>query len=126
VFNERAIFGVGHGLSPLCLFQQHHSGASNDLFQLPNCEHDFTLSNRFEKARYFASYLGLCPGIHSSGLSSQTLGITKAGNKHLRCLLIEAAQAMSRSQICGKKSLRLLARQKDMNPLVIAYADRAT
>jgi hypothetical protein len=60
------------------------------------------------------------------GLSSQTLGITKAGNKHLRCLLIEAAQAMSRSQICGKKSLRLLARQKDMNPLVIAYADRAT
>ena len=82
--------------------------------------------NRFEKARYFASYLGLCPGIHSSGLSSQTLGITKAGNKHLRCLLIEAAQAMSRSQICGKKSLRLLARQKDMNPLVVAYADRAT
>ena len=82
--------------------------------------------NRFEKASYFASYLGLCPGIHSSGLSSQTLGITKAGNKNLRCLLIEAAQAMSHSQICGKKSLRLLARQKDMNPSVVAYADRAT
>ena len=82
--------------------------------------------NRFEKARYFSSYLGLCPGVHSSGLSSQTLGITKAGNKNLRCLLIEAAQAMSRSQICGKKSLRLLARQKDMNPLVVAYADKAT
>ena len=82
--------------------------------------------NRFEKASYFASYLGLCPGIHSSGLSSQTLGITKAGNKHLRCLLIEAAQSMSHSQICGKKSLRLLARQKDVNPLVVAYADRAT
>jgi len=82
--------------------------------------------NRFEKARYFASYLGLCPGIHSSGLSSQTLGITKAGNKNLRCLLIEAAQAMSRSQLCGKKSLRLLTRQKDMDPLVVSYADRAT
>jgi transposase len=82
--------------------------------------------NRFEKASYFASYLGLCPGIHSSGLSSQTLGITKAGNKNLRCLLIEAAQSMSHSQICGKKSLRLLARQKDMNPLIVAYADKAT
>lgn len=82
--------------------------------------------NRFEKANYFASYLGLCPGVHSSGLSSQKLGITKAGNKNLRRLLIEAAQSMSHSQKCGKKSLRLLARQKDMNPLVIAYADKAT
>lgn len=81
--------------------------------------------NRFEKASYFTSYLGLCPGTHSSGLSNQSLGITKAGNKNLRCLLIEAAQAMGRSQICGKKSLRLQARQKDMNPLVIAYADKA-
>jgi len=82
--------------------------------------------NRFEKASYFASYLGLCPGVHASGLSSQPLGITKAGNKNLRCLLIESAHAMSRSQICGKKSVRLLARQKDMTPLVVAYADRAT
>ncbi|AEE15538.1 IS110 family transposase [Treponema brennaborense] len=82
--------------------------------------------NRFEKATYFASYLGLCPGIHASGLSSQNRGITKAGNKHLRCLLIEAAQSMSHSQLCGKKSLRLLARQKDMNPLIVFYADKAT
>jgi transposase len=82
--------------------------------------------SRFEKATYFASYLGLCPGIHASGLSNQSRGITKAGNSHLRCLLIEAAQAMSHSQLCGKKSLRLLARQKDMNPLVVAYADKAT
>jgi transposase len=82
--------------------------------------------NRFKKASYFSSYLGLCPGVHSSGLSNQTLGITKAGNKNLRRLLIEAAQAMSHSQKCGKKSLRILARQKGMNPLVVAYADRAT
>ncbi|NLL06889.1 MAG: IS110 family transposase, partial [Clostridiaceae bacterium] len=81
--------------------------------------------NRFEKASYFASYLGLCPGIHASGLSSQNLGITKTGNKNLRRLLIESAQSMSHSQICGKKSLRLLARQKNMDPLIIAYADRA-
>ncbi len=84
---------------------------------------DFT---RFEKATYFASFLGLAPGIHASGLSSQNRGITKAGNSHLRCLLIEAAQSMSHSQLCGKKSLRLMAKQKDMNPLVVAYADKAT
>lgn len=82
--------------------------------------------NRFEKANYFASYLGLCPGVHSSGLSTQNLGITKAGNKNLRRLLIEAAQSMSHSQICGKKSLRLLARQNGMNPTIVAYADKAT
>jgi len=82
--------------------------------------------NRFEKATFFASYLGLCPGVHSSGLSTQNMGITKAGNKNLRRLLIEAAQSMSHSQKCGKKSLRILARQKDMDPLVIAYADKAT
>jgi len=44
VLKDRAIFGLGHWLSPLCLFQQQHSGASNDLFQLTNCELYFTLS----------------------------------------------------------------------------------
>ena len=82
--------------------------------------------SRFAKATYFASFLGLSPGLHSSGLSNQKLGITKAGNKNLRRLLIEAAQSMSHSQIGGKKSQRLLARQKDMDPLVITYADKAT
>jgi transposase len=81
--------------------------------------------NRFEKANYFASYLGLCPGLHSSGLSKQNRGITKAGNTNLRRLLIEAAQSMSHSQKCGKKSQRLLARQKGQDPTIIAYADKA-
>lgn len=82
--------------------------------------------NRFEKASHFANYLGLCPGVHSSGLSSQILGITKAGNGNLRCLLIEASQSLGHSLICGKKSQRILARQKGMDPSIVAYADRAT
>ena len=81
---------------------------------------------RFEKASHFANYLGLCPGVHSSGLSSQNLGITKAGNGNLRRLLIEASQAQGHSLKCGKKSLRILARQKGMDPSIVAYADRAT
>jgi toxin ParE1/3/4 len=42
--NRRAIFG--HWLSPLCLFHQQHSGASNDLSQQPNCGLDSTLLER--------------------------------------------------------------------------------
>lgn len=84
---------------------------------------DFT---RFEKANYFASYLGLCPGLHSSGLTNQNRGITKSGNTNLRRLLIEAAQSMSHSQKCGKKSQRLLSKQRGQDPTIIAYADKAT
>lgn len=80
---------------------------------------------RFEKASHFANYLGLCPGVHSSGLSSQNLGITKAGNGNLRRLLIEASQALGHSLVCGKKSQRILARQRGMDPSIVAYADRA-
>ena len=82
--------------------------------------------HRFEKASHFANYLGLCPGVHSSGLSSQNLGITKAGNGNLRRLLIEATQSLGHSLICGKKSQRILARQKGMDPSIVAYTDRAT
>jgi len=81
---------------------------------------------RFDRASHFANYLGLCPGVHSSGLSSQNLGITKAGNSNLRRLLIEAAQAQGHSLKYAKKSLRILARQKGMDPSIVAYADRAT
>jgi hypothetical protein len=43
----------------------------------------------------------------------------------LRLLLIEGANSTLRSHIYGKKSKRLLARQKGNDPDVIAYADRA-
>ena len=43
VFKERAILGSGYWLSPLCLWYKPHFWASNDLFQLPNCELDYTL-----------------------------------------------------------------------------------
>ena len=41
---------------------------------------------RFASAQKYASYLGLVPGEHSSGEDQTRLGITKAGNKHLRTL----------------------------------------
>ena len=66
--------------------------------------------NRFATAEKFASYIGLVPGEDSSGDEQVKLGITKAGNRHLRILLIEAAQCYGRSQV-GYKSKDLRARQ---------------
>ena len=47
--------------------------------------------SRFGSASAFASWLGLVPSEHSSGGSERRGGITKAGNKHARRLLVEAA-----------------------------------
>lgn len=46
---------------------------------------------RFATASGFAAWMGLVPSEHSSGESRFRGGITKAGNKHLRKLLVEAA-----------------------------------
>lgn len=79
---------------------------------------------RFASADKFAAYLGLVPGEDSSGDDRTRLGITKAGNRHLRMLLMEAAQCYGRGQI-GYKSKALKVRQADNTPQVIAYADKA-
>ena len=79
---------------------------------------------RFASAEKFASYIGLVPGEDSSGDDQTRLGITKAGNSHLRMLLTEAAQCYSKGQI-GYKSKALKARQAGNAPQVIAYADKA-
>ena len=79
---------------------------------------------RFGDAQHFASYLGLTPGEDSSGPDKNHLSITKAGNRHVRMLLIEAAQCFGRGQI-GYKSKALKKRQEGNAPAVIAYADRA-
>ena len=47
--------------------------------------------SRFRNARSFAAWLGLTPSEHSSGEKVARGGITKAGNKHLRRVLVESA-----------------------------------
>ena len=47
--------------------------------------------SRFRNARSFAAWVGLTPSEHSSGESDRRGAITKAGNKHLRKTLVEAA-----------------------------------
>ena len=79
---------------------------------------------RFAKGNTYAAFLGLVPGEHSSSNSVNRLGISKAGNKHLRCLLIEAARGICKGAI-GYKSKTLRSRQNGQAPEIIAYADKA-
>ncbi|MCM1343213.1 MAG: IS110 family transposase [Muribaculaceae bacterium] len=79
---------------------------------------------RFAKGNVYAAYLGLVPGEHSSSDSINRLGITKAGNSHLRLLLIEAAGGICRGAV-GHKPKDMRVRQNGNSAEVIAYADRA-
>lgn len=49
---------------------------------------------RFPTARHFASYLGLTPREHSSGLSRRLGRISKRGDTYLRMLLVHGARAV--------------------------------
>ena len=79
---------------------------------------------RFAKGNTYAAFLGLAPGEHSSSTSINRLGISKTGNAHLRCLLIEAAMSICKGAI-GHKSKELRSRQNGQSAEVIAYADKA-
>ena len=67
------------------------------------------------------AFLGLIPREHSSGGTEQRGGITKAGNGHVRRLLIEAAWHYRHRP--GVKSLS--KRREGAPPEVIALADKA-
>lgn len=57
---------------------------------------------RFPSARHFASYLGLTPREHSSGLTRRLGAISKRGDVYLRMLLIHGARAV----LCTAGSLK--------------------
>lgn len=80
---------------------------------------------RFASADQFASYLGLCPGEHSSGLKENKKGITKAGNSHCRRVLCESANSIAKTNPY-KKSKNLISRQKGIPADIVAYADRGS
>jgi transposase len=79
---------------------------------------------RFANAQKFTAYLGLVPGENTSGDDQNRLGITKAGNRHVRLLLTETAQSYARGKV-GYKSKELKSRQAGNSPEIIAYADKA-
>ena len=79
---------------------------------------------RFKKGNIYAAFLGLVPGEDSSGDKTKRLGLSKAGNSHLRLLLIEAARGICKGAV-GHKSRELRSRQAGNRAEVISYADKA-
>lgn len=79
--------------------------------------------NRFPSADHFAGYIGLIPGEHSSSDNINKLGITKAGNTHVRRVLVEATQGYVHGAV-GYKSIELKKRQEGKDPKVVQYADK--
>lgn len=59
---------------------------------------------------------------HASGDNDSRYGITKSGNRHLRRLLCEAAQAYTRGA-AGYKSKDLKQRQSLCSSEIVLYAD---
>ena len=77
---------------------------------------------RFGSARGYMAFTGLVPREHSSGAVRRQGSITKAGNAHLRRVLIEAAWAYRhRPAVRGK----LAVRQEGLPPALLAYSWQA-
>ena len=103
---------------------------------------------RFARPSQLMSYAGLVPGEYSSGTKTRRLSITKAGNSHLRRVLVEAAwqyrhapyvsKALQRRQVgqplevlriswkaqtrLNGRYRRLLGRGKEKNRVAVAIA----
>jgi transposase len=81
--------------------------------------HDF---RRFNSVSDLMGYLGLTPSEYSSGNRTKRGGITKAGNNHVRRILVEAAWHYRH-----RPAVSLVARRRRAGqpPAVIAIADKA-
>jgi transposase len=77
---------------------------------------------RFARAEQFMAFLGLVPSEHSSGARRRVGSITKAGNSHLRKLLVEAAW---HARSYPPHSKRLKRARSGVAPDIVRYADRA-
>jgi transposase len=77
---------------------------------------------RFSSAAQFMAFLGLVPSEHSSGCKRRLGGITKAGNSHLRRLLVEAAWHY---RSYHPSSRLLTERRRGVDPHIISYLNRA-
>lgn len=77
---------------------------------------------RFEDPRALMSFLGLTPSEHSSGGREQRGSITKAGNQHVRRLLVEAAKHARKP---ANQSAELARRRDGQRADVVAIARKA-
>ncbi len=82
---------------------------------------------RFADPKKLVKYIGLNPAFDDSGQGQWTGGIAGHGRKDLRCLLMEAAQAILRSKTpLARWGKKLLARKGVLNLVAVAIARRLT
>jgi transposase len=74
---------------------------------------------RFQNPQQLMSYLGLVPSEHSSGEKTRRGSITKAGNTHVRRMLVEAAWAY---RFRARVSRALLQRQEGLPQSILDMA----
>lgn len=63
--------------------------------------------NRFGSGRQFGAYLGLVPRQHASGGKERLLGISKAGNTHVRKQLVHGARSAYKQLLNSQQPSRL-------------------
>lgn len=83
---------------------------------------------QFRRGRDMAAWLGLVPRQYSTGGKPKLLGISKRGNKRLRCLLVHGARSVL-SRLEGSTGpfsewLRKLRASKPYNVAVVALANK--
>jgi transposase len=78
---------------------------------------------RFSRASKFMAFVGLVPRESSSGQTRRQGGLTKAGNRHVRRLLVEAAWHYIGAP--ATLSRKLVERRQGVPEEVVAIADRA-
>lgn len=81
---------------------------------------------RFPNGAHLASYMGLTPGENTTGGKTRLTGITRAGQRHLRSLLIQACWTLVRSAPDSALALRYrrLAESKRKQVAIVATARR--
>jgi transposase len=77
---------------------------------------------RFPSADQLVGYSGLGARVHDSGLTTRTGGITKAGRRDLRAVLVEAAQTAVIHDPHWKAELKRLEPRTGRNKAIVAIA----
>ena len=78
--------------------------------------------HRFPSASQLVGYAGLGVKVHDSGMTTRTGGITKAGRKDIRAVLVEAAQAAVLHDPHWKAELKRLEPRIGRSKAIVAIA----
>lgn len=79
---------------------------------------------RFQGSQQFTSFLGLTPTEQSSGQVQHKGHISKAGNTHIRRLLVEDAWVWIRKDKAAYATFRRIVKRREMGRAIVAMARR--